>query len=131
MSPPLQNLVLLVDDYPPGMMVSTMMIEYLGYAVEPAYSGTEAIIKVRASTRPYLAILMDINLPDMGGIEVTRIIRELEKERGYCNNIIAVTAHALAGDEKRFLESGMDGYVAKPIHPDILAKKLAELALLN
>lgn len=123
-----KHIVLLVDDYPAGMMVSTMMIEYLGYAVEAVSSGGEAVEKVRASTRPYMAILMDINLPDMDGIETTKIIRSLEEERNYRNTIIAVTAYALAGDHRRCLEAGMDDYIAKPIHPDILAHKLAEIA---
>ncbi len=120
--------ILLVDDYPAGMMVSTMMIEYLGYEVEAASSGFDAIEKVKNSTKPYMAILMDINLPDMNGMEATKIIRGMEDAKGYRSTIIAVTAHALAGDHKRCLEAGMDDYIAKPIHPDILAQKLAEIA---
>jgi len=120
--------ILLVEDYPPGMMVSTLMIEHLGYAVETASCGLEAIEKVRAATRPYMAIMMDVKMRDMNGFEATKTIRKLEQQKGYCNTIIAVTAHALAGDRERCMEAGMNDYISKPIHPDILAQKLALLA---
>ena len=110
------------------MLVSTMMIEHLGYAVETADCGLEAIEKVRLATRPFMAILMDVQMQGMNGFEATKIIRELEKAKGFSNTIIAVTAHALAGDRRRCLEVGMNDYISKPIHPDILAQKLAVLA---
>ncbi len=127
-SSPYQATVLLVEDYPAGMLVSTMMIEHLGYAVETADCGLEAIEKVRLATKSFMAILMDVNLQDMNGLETTKIIRSLEQKKGFSNTIIAVTAHALAGDRERCLEAGMNDYISKPIHPDILAQKLAALA---
>lgn len=121
--------VLLVEDYPAGMLVGTLMIEHLGYAVETADCGKEAIEKVRTAAKPFMAILMDVEMHGgMDGIEATKTIRTLERERGYSNTIIAVTAHALAGDRERCLEAGMNDYISKPIHPDILAQKLAVLA---
>jgi CheY-like chemotaxis protein len=126
--PTSKGTILLVEDYPAGMLVGTLMIEHLGYTVETAASGKEAVAKVRAATKPFMAILMDIQLPDMDGFEATQIIRELEKAKGYSSPIIAVTAHALAGDRDRFLKAGMSDYISKPIHPDILAQKLAALA---
>ena len=120
--------VLLVDDYPAGMLVSTMMIEHLGYAVAGVSTGEEALEKVRASIVPFMAILMDVNMKGMDGFDTTKAIRELELERGYTNTIIAVTAHALVGDRDRCLAAGMNDYISKPIHPDILAQKLAALA---
>ncbi len=120
--------ILVVEDYPAGMLVSTMMIEHLGYTAEAATCGREAIEKVRASTKPFMAILMDIQLHDMDGFEATKIIRRLEHERGLFSPIIAVTAHALAGDRERCMEAGMNDYISKPIHPVILAQKLAALA---
>jgi len=104
------------------------MIEHLGYAVELASCGQEAIEKVRAATGPFMAILMDVKMRDMDGFEATKSIRKLEQEKGYSNTIIAVTAHALAGDRESCLEAGMNDYISKPIHPDILAQKLAALA---
>ncbi len=120
--------ILLVDDYPAGLLVGTLMLEQLGYAVEPASSGKEAIEKVRGAPQPFLAILMDVNLSDMDGLEATKAIRELEQETGHISTIIAVTAHALAGDRARCLEAGMNDYISKPINPDMLAQKLAILA---
>ena len=119
--------VLLVDDYPPGLLVGTLMLEYLGYQVEGITCGQEAIDKVRAATIPYVAILMDIQMPDMNGFEATKRIRAIETEKGYTNVIIAVTAHAMTGDRERCLQAGMNDYISKPIHPDILAQKLVEL----
>ena len=120
--------ILLVEDYPAGMLVGTLMIEHLGYAVEAASCGREAIEKVRAAAKPFMAILMDVSMHDMDGFETTKIIRKLEQEKGFFNTIIAVTAHALAGDRERCLEAGMNDYISKPIHPVILAQKLAVLA---
>ncbi len=120
--------VLLVEDYPASLMVGTMMLEHLGYAVETATCGQEAIEKVRAASRPFLAILMDVQMPGMDGFTALNLIRKLEQEKGYRNTIIAVTAQALAGDRERCLAAGMDDYISKPISPDILAKMLAPLS---
>jgi two-component system, sensor histidine kinase len=119
--------VLLVEDYPAGMFVSTLMIEELGYAVEGVTSGAEALIKIKNSTKPYMAILMDVNMLGMDGFETTKNIRIIEREKGFTNTVIAVTAHALAGDRERCLEAGLDDYISKPINADVLAKKLAAL----
>jgi len=126
-SSPYQPTILLVEDYPAGLLVGTLMIEHLGYTVETAASGPEAIEKVRASTQPFIAILMDVEMPGMNGFETTRIIRDLEQDKGFTNTIIAVTAHAFSGDRTRCLKAGMNDYISKPIHPDILAQKLAIL----
>lgn len=120
--------ILLVEDYAPGMLVTTLMIENLGYVVEAVSSGSRAIEKVREARSPFLAILMDVNMHEMSGFQATQIIRAIETEKGYSNTIIAATAYALSGDRNRCLEAGMDDYISKPLHPDILATKLAALA---
>ncbi len=120
--------VLLVEDYPPSILVGTLMLEHLGYAVETASCGPEAIEKVGAASKPFMAILMDVQMPGMDGFEALNLIRKLEREKGYRNTIIAVTAQALAGDRERCLAAGMDDYISKPISPHILAQKLAALA---
>ena len=119
--------ILLVDDYPAGRLVGSLLIEHLGYAVETASSGLEAIEKVRNAVAPYMAILMDIQLPDISGFDVTQTIRVLEQEKNHHNIIIAVTAHIMAGDRKRCLQAGMDDYIGKPINPELLGQKLAAL----
>jgi CheY-like chemotaxis protein len=123
-----QGAILLVEDYPPNVMVATMMLENLGFSVVAVNCGEAALQKIRANSQPYLAILMDVQMHDMDGFETTRLIRLLEQEKGFRQPILGVTAHALAGDRERCLEAGMDDYMSKPIHPDILAQKLELLA---
>jgi signal transduction histidine kinase len=125
-------LVLIVEDYAPNIMVLSLMLEELGYDTVSAASGTEAIDIIKAAAGPHYAILMDVQMQGMDGLETTRWIRDLEaaKEvtgRGYRNTIIGVTAHALAGDRERCLQAGMDDYISKPVLPDILALKLGQL----
>lgn len=127
-SEPYPKTILLVDDYPAGLMVSTMLLEHLGYNVEGVASGAEAIEELRTTTTPFIAIMMDVNMQGMDGFATTKIIRELEQEKGHSNTIIAVTAHAGAGDRKRCLEAGMNDYISKPIDYEILEQKLKELA---
>ncbi len=124
--------VLIVEDYAPNIMVLSLMLEELGYDTVSAMSGTEAIDIIKAAGGPHYAILMDVQMQGMDGLETTRWIRDLEaaKEatgRGYRNTIIGVTAHALAGDRERCLQAGMDEYISKPVLPDILALKLGAL----
>lgn len=116
--------ILLVEDYAPNVMVATMMLEDLGYQVVAASSGAEAIQTIATFPYRFLAILMDVQMQDMDGLETTRRIRQMEQEKGFRHTIIGVTAHALAGDRERCISAGMDDYISKPIHPDILAAKL-------
>src|SRR5688572_23580836 len=125
--PPCPPSVLLADDYPAGLLVGSLMLEYLGYATETAAGGEEAVAKACAAPSPFLAILMDVRMHGMDGFEATRLIRAREREKGRRTPIIAVTAFVLAGDRERCLEAGMDDYVGKPVRPDVLAQKLAAL----
>jgi signal transduction histidine kinase len=124
--------VLIVEDYAPNIMVLSLMLEELGYDTVSAASGTDAIDIIKATPGPHYAILMDVQMQGMDGLETTRWIRDLESAkaqtgRGYRNTIIGVTAHALAGDRERCLQAGMDDYISKPVLPDILALKLGQL----
>jgi CheY-like chemotaxis protein len=69
-------------------------------------------------------ILMDVQMPDMGGFEATEIIRAREKSSGTHLPIIAMTANAMKGDEERCLAAGMDGYVSKPLQTEQLFKTI-------
>ncbi len=120
--------VLIVEDYAPNILVASMMLEDMGFKTATAESGQQAIDAVMNANEPFLAILMDVQMYDMDGLETTKRIRELEKKRGMRNTIIGVTAHALAGDRERCISAGMDDYISKPIHPDILATRLGLLA---
>ena len=116
--------VLLVEDYAPNVMVATMMLEDLGYEVISVNNGHDALNMIKEQERHFEVIFMDVQMHGMDGLETTRRIRQYEAETGIRNTIIGVTAHALAGDRDRCLSSGMDDYISKPIHPDILAAKL-------
>lgn len=119
--------VLIVEDYAPNIMVASLMLENIGFDVDTAETGRKALAAVEVEAPPFLAILMDVQMQDMDGYETTRQVRELEKRMGQKNHIIGVTAHALAGDRERCLAAGMDDYMSKPIHPEILEKKLRAL----
>ena len=119
--------VLIVEDYAPNIMVLSLMLEELGYDTVSAVSGAEALDLVKHRDSPFHAILMDVQMQGMDGLETTHCIRELEEGLGYRHTIMGVTAHALAGDRERCLQAGMDDYIAKPVLPDILALKLGQV----
>jgi CheY-like chemotaxis protein len=87
-----------------------------------AENGKEAVRLARAEL--FDAILMDIQMPEMDGLEATRAIREEESSNGIHVPIIAMTAHALKGDNERFLSAGMDGYISKPFQQQELFQTL-------
>jgi PAS domain S-box-containing protein len=109
--------LLLVEDNPVNQKVAIKMLEKLGYRVEVAVNGCEAMAAIERAVYPL--ILMDCQMPDMDGFEATRRIRDREKAQGGIPAphvpIIAMTANAMQGDRERCLAAGMDDYVAKPI----------------
>ena len=89
-----------------------------------AEDGLEAVSTFRSNS--YDLILMDENMPNLSGIEATEQIRSLEQKEGRIHTpIIALTANAMTGDRERFLQAGMDEYLAKPIHKTKLFEVLA------
>jgi two-component system, sensor histidine kinase and response regulator len=103
--------VLLVEDNPTNRMVSTEILEAVGISVDTAANGIEAIESVKKKS--YDVVLMDIQMPEMDGIEATRVIR---KELNLIHlPVIAMTAHVMSGDKEACIEAGMNGYVPKPI----------------
>lgn len=111
--------ILLVEDHPVNQKVAVAMMRRSGYAVDVANDGREALDAVFST--PYDIVFMDIQMPVMDGMEATNAIRMREKERGGHQIIVAMTAHAMAGDREKCLEAGMDDYVSKPIkEPDLL-----------
>jgi CheY-like chemotaxis protein len=119
--------VLIVEDYEPNIMVLNLMLEELGYEAVAATSGREALDLIESSP-PFHAILMDVQMHGMDGLDTTRHIREGEQAGIPRHTIIGVTAHALAGDRERCLAAGMDDYISKPVLPGILAQKLGAIA---
>jgi len=108
--------ILVADDYPTNQLVASMHLKAVGFNVDLAGDGQQAVAAFE--DKPYDLILMDIQMPVLNGFDATRKIRILEaaSKRDRRVPIIALTANALKGDEEKCLEAGMDGYLTKPIH---------------
>ena len=119
-----QRRVLLVEDNAVNRKVALAMLQRGGHSVTVAENGREAVRL--AQTERFDLILMDIQMPEMDGLEATRMIRQHEAETGVHALIIAMTAHALKGDNERFLAAGMDGYIAKPFQQETLLEALGK-----
>jgi CheY-like chemotaxis protein len=115
--------LLLVEDNEINQQVAKEILEGAGLNVSVANNGQEAVNAIKENS--YDAVLMDIQMPVMDGYTATREIRNLESEIRNVP-IIAMTAHAMAGDEDKSMEAGMNGHVTKPIDPDQLFSTLQE-----
>jgi len=120
--PPVAAHVLVAEDNEVNQKVAVKILEKLGYRVELAETGKEAL--AACARRRYDAVLMDGQMPGMDGYEATRRIRERETRGGRRVPIIAMTASAMKGDREKCLEAGMDDYITKPVTPDSLEEVL-------
>ncbi|HEY5253092.1 MAG TPA: response regulator, partial [Acidobacteriaceae bacterium] len=116
--------ILLAEDNRVNQIVATRMLEKMGHAVVVARNGQIALSML--STLRFDLVLMDIQMPELDGLTVTRRIRESEQSTQQHLPIIAMTAHAMKGDRERCIAAGMDGYVSKPISYPLLAAAIAE-----
>lgn len=105
---------LVVEDNEANLYLITIILNNMGYEVIEATTGEEGI-QLALTEKPDL-ILMDIQLPDIDGLEATRRIRKSEGNGNV--PIIAVTSFAMAGDKKKALDAGCTGYIEKPINPE-------------
>lgn len=105
--------VLLAEDNLVNQKIAMKMLEKKGWYVKGAENGKQVLEYLEAE--PFDVILMDAQMPVLDGFETTRLIREAEKKSGKHIPIVALTAHAMAGDRQKCLDAGMDGYVSKPI----------------
>jgi CheY-like chemotaxis protein len=119
--------VLLVEDSLVNQKLAIGLLQKHGHEVVVAGNGKEAIAKLREQS--FDVVLMDVEMPEMDGLEATAVIRTQERQAGGHIPIIAMTAHAMKGDRERCLEAGMDGYVSKPIRARQLLETMA--AVLN
>ena len=106
--------VLLAEDSLVNQKLVVTLLEREGHAVTVVGNGREALAALES--RKFDLVLMDVQMPEMDGLEATAAIRVRERQSGGHVPIVAMTAHALKGDRERCLESGMDEYIAKPIH---------------
>jgi CheY-like chemotaxis protein len=114
--------ILVVDDNPTNLKLAVVLLVGDGYAVRTADDAEQAI-QILATYTPRL-ILMDIQLPGMDGLALTRRLRADPAYRGI--TIVALTAYAMKGDEEKAIAAGCDGYVTKPIDPDALLATVAK-----
>jgi two-component system sensor histidine kinase/response regulator len=123
--PPRPRRILLAEDSPVNQKLVLALLHRRGHYVRVARTGREALNLLHQE--PFDVILMDVQMPEMDGLEATAAIRQEEAIRGGHIPIIALTAHALKGDRERCLQAGMDAYLAKPIHAQELYALLEEL----
>ncbi|HWV18595.1 MAG TPA: response regulator [Rhodocyclaceae bacterium] len=117
--------ILLAEDNPINQTLALRMLEKLGHRAHVVANGLAALDA--CAERNYDVILMDVQMPVMGGFEATAALRAREAETGRHTPIVAMTAHAMAGDRERCLAAGMDDYVSKPIQSSVLDTALANV----
>jgi signal transduction histidine kinase/CheY-like chemotaxis protein len=115
--------ILVAEDNPVNQQVALGLLRKIGHSVDVASDGAEAVEAVRS--RPYDLVLMDVQMPEMDGLQATAAIRALNSSAARVP-IVAMTANAMRGDEKMCLDAGMDGYISKPIDRRKLIEVLAE-----
>jgi CheY-like chemotaxis protein len=118
--------ILLAEDNKFNQQFAIALLRKAGHEVDLAQNGHEAVSAVQHGD--YDVVLMDVQMPDLDGIQATRQIRALPAPK--CDiPIIALTAHAMAGAKEEYLGAGMNDYVSKPIRPELLLSKLADLEI--
>jgi signal transduction histidine kinase/DNA-binding response OmpR family regulator len=117
--------VLLVEDNPVNQKLALTVLQRRGHKVLLTANGVEALQALEKKS--FDLILMDMQMPVMGGMDATKVIREQEKATGCHVPIIAMTAYAMKGDREKCLDAGMDGYVTKPIQTRALFTAIEEV----
>ena len=113
--------ILLVEDNPVNQKLGLAILQKAGYPVELARNGAEAVQAFKF--RRYNLIFMDVQMPEMDGLEATRLIRKYEGMDSH-TPVVAMTAHAMKGDKERCLEAGMDDYLSKPLEAKAVLDKI-------
>ncbi len=118
--------ILLAEDSLANQKLAVGVLEKWGHSVQVANNGREAVAAV--SSQNFDVVLMDVQMPDMDGLQATEAIREAEQNTGKHTTIVAMTAHAMKGDKERCLEAGMDSYISKPVRAPLLHQTLKEIS---
>jgi len=116
------KVILIVEDDPKSLILTRDLLQVSGFTTIEATDGKQGIELAKARN-PDL-ILMDIQMPEMDGLEATRILKADATTRNI--PVLALTAYAMKGDEERILQAGCDGYISKPIDIQGLVKEVAE-----
>jgi two-component system, sensor histidine kinase and response regulator len=117
--------VLVAEDNATNQTLINALLEQAGHRATMVGNGRQAV--ETSAARPFDVILMDVQMPEMGGLEATAAIRARERGAGGHVPIIALTAHAMSGDRERCLAAGMDAYVSKPLRPQELFSAIDQL----
>ena len=117
--------ILLAEDNIVNQKLALGILEKLGHHVVVALNGIEALQKI--DENEFDMVLMDVQMPEMDGLEATRELRQRESDTHAHVPVVAMTAHAMKGDRERCLAAGMDDYLCKPIRLKDMTDKLAEL----
>ena len=117
--------LLLAEDSVANQKLATGLLTRWGHALHVVENGRKAVSAVQEGE--FDAVLMDVQMPELDGLQATREIRHWEQSRDRHIPIVAMTAHAMKGDRERCLEAGMDAYVSKPLRPRDIAEALASL----
>ena len=112
------NTILVVEDNEANMYLARYILENSGFNVLEARNGLDGVQK--ATTEDVDLILMDIQLPDIDGLEATKRIRKLKSDLP----IVALTSYAMSSDKERSLKAGCTGYLSKPIDPDTIVSQI-------
>ena len=121
--------VLLVEDFAANVLVATLVLDSLGFDYDLAEDGRSALAKIRAGRDHYQAVLMDVQMPGMDGMEATRILRAEEAKQSLAPlPVIAMTAHVFEEDRQRCLNAGMNDFVSKPFDPEQLEATLQKFS---
>jgi CheY-like chemotaxis protein len=119
--------ILLAEDNVLNQRIAIKLLEKHGHQVSLAKNGREAVETLQGANWQFDAVLMDVQMPEMDGLEATRRIRQLECSLGLHIPIIALTAHASETDRDLCLGAGMDRHLTKPIQPELLLSSLHQL----
>jgi PAS domain S-box-containing protein len=115
--------ILVVEDNPINQLVVTEMLKSWGVSVVAVDNGKKAVDRTLVDA--FDMVLMDVQMPEMDGLEATMAIRKREQQSGRHLPIVAMTANAMKGDEEKCIQAGMDSYMCKPVQPKLLVERIS------
>ena len=118
--------ILVAEDNRVNEKLAVRLLQKMGHSTVVARDGRQALDAL--AQQAFDLVLMDVQMPEMDGLEATRLIRQQEQRTGAHLPIVAMTAHAMKGDRERCLKAGMDGYLSKPIQPKELLEAIQQAA---